>query len=36
VNDPRDLAARNRFVARILLAIMAVLALAGLLVGIRW
>jgi hypothetical protein len=31
-----DLEARNRRVARILLAIMGVLALGGLLVGIRW
>jgi hypothetical protein len=32
----RSLEARNRRVARILLAIMSVLALSGLLVGIRW
>lgn len=31
-----DLEARNRRVARILLIIMSVLALSGLLVGIRW
>ena len=30
------LADKNRRVARILLAVMGVLALAGLLVGIRW
>lgn len=33
---PADLKVRNRFVARILLAVMAGLAVAGLLVGIRW
>lgn len=33
---PADLRARNRFVVRILLAIMGGLAVAGLLVGIRW
>ena len=31
-----DLEARNRRVVRVLLAIMGALALAGLLVGIRW
>jgi hypothetical protein len=31
-----DLGTRNRRLARILLAIMGALALAGLLVGIRW
>jgi hypothetical protein len=31
-----DLELKNRRVARILLTIMGVLALAGLLVGIRW
>jgi hypothetical protein len=33
---PDDLRARNRRTARALLAIMAALALAALLVGIRW
>ncbi len=33
---PSELPARNRAVARILLAIIGGLAVAGLLVGIRW
>lgn len=36
MNAAANLQARNRRVARILLAIMSTLALAGLLVGIRW
>jgi hypothetical protein len=36
MNAIDDLDLKNRRVARILLTIMGVLALAGLLVGIRW
>jgi hypothetical protein len=36
MNATDDLELKNRRVARILLTIMGVLALAGLLVGIRW
>jgi hypothetical protein len=36
MNAIDDLELKNRRVARILLTIMGVLALAGLLVGIRW
>jgi hypothetical protein len=36
MNVTDDLDLKNRRVARILLTIMGVLALAGLLVGIRW
>jgi hypothetical protein len=34
--EPHDLAQRNRWTRRILLAIVAVLALATFLAGIRW
>jgi hypothetical protein len=34
--DPRDLDERNRHVARILVMVAAVLAVAALLAGIRW
>jgi hypothetical protein len=36
MNAAEDLQAKNRRVARILLTIMGALAVAGLLVGIRW
>jgi hypothetical protein len=36
MNPAEDLQAKNRRVARILLTIMGALAVAGLLVGIRW
>jgi hypothetical protein len=36
MNAAEDLRAKNRRVARILLTIMGALAVAGLLVGIRW